>query len=466
MIIHFLGANKQVTGSRYCLESAGGKILIDCGLFQERDYRERNWSPSPVDVTELDAVVLTHVHIDHCGLLPRLVAEGFRGPIYMTRPSQDLLGMMLHDTARIQKEDAAYKIRRHKKASHKPPRPVKPLYTEEDVERTLPLASGVDYGEQVPLSDDLSVTFHDAGHILGSSMLEIKAGSQGDAITIIFSGDIGLENKPIVRDPTFFQQADFVVMESTYGDRNHAPVGNVEDELAAVIQRTVDRGGNVVIPTFAVERAQELMYYLARLCLAGRIPQLPVYLDSPMAINATDVFKRHRDCYDSEAWQLIMQGQEPFDFPGLVMTRSSDESRAINQVKGSAIIMSTSGMCTAGRIKHHLRQNIGRPESTILFVGYQAHGSLGRHIVDGKDEVRIHGRKYVVEAEVVQLSGFSGHADQAGLVRWLSHFAAAPQQVFLTHGDAEAAECLQQKIIQESGWPVKIPEYGEIVDLG
>ena len=296
MIIHFLGANKQVTGSRYCLESAGGKILIDCGLFQERDYRERNWSPSPVDVTELDAVVLTHVHIDHCGLLPRLVAEGFRGPIYMTRPSQDLLGMMLHDTARIQKEDTAYKIRRHKKASHKPPRPVKPLYTEEDVERTLPLASGVDYGEQVSISDDLSVTFHDAGHILGSSMLEIKAGSQGDAITIVFSGDIGLENKPIVRDPTFFRQADFVVMESTYGDRNHAPAGNVEDELAAVIQRTVDRGGNVVIPTFAVERAQELMYYLARLCLAGRIPQLPVYLDSPMAINATDVFKRHRDC--------------------------------------------------------------------------------------------------------------------------------------------------------------------------
>jgi metallo-beta-lactamase family protein len=466
VIIHFLGANKQVTGSRYCLEAGDGKILVDCGLFQERDYRERNWSPSPVDVTELDAVVLTHVHIDHCGLLPRLVAEGFQGPIYMTRPSKDLLGMMLRDTARIQKEDAAYKIRRHKKASHKPPRPVKPLYTEEDVERTLPLASGVDYGEQVSLGDDLSVTFHDAGHILGSSMLEIKAGSQGDAITIVFSGDIGLENKPIVRDPTFFQQADFVVMESTYGDRNHAPAGNVEDELAAIILRTVDRGGNVVIPTFAVERAQELMYYLARLCLAGRIPQLPVYLDSPMAINATDVFKRHRDCYDSEAWQLIMQGQEPFDFPGLVMTRSSDESRAINQVKGPAIIMSTSGMCTAGRIKHHLRQNIGRPESTILFVGYQAQGSLGRHIVDGKEEVRIHGRQYAVEAEIVQLSGFSGHADQAGLVRWLSHLAAAPRQVFLTHGDSEAAECLQQKIIQESGWPVKIPEYGEIVDLG
>jgi metallo-beta-lactamase family protein len=464
--IHFLGANKQVTGSRYCLEWAGGKILVDCGLFQERSFRERNWIPCPLDATELDAVILTHVHIDHCGLLPRLVAEGFRGPIHMTHPSKDLLGMMLHDTARIQQEDAAYKKRRHKKASHKPPRPVKPLYREEDVEKTLPLARGVDYGQAVQIRDDLSVTFHDAGHILGSSMLEIKAGGQDDALTIIFSGDIGLENKPIVRDPTFFSQADYVVMESTYGDRNHAPGGHVEDQLAAVINRTVERQGNVVIPTFAVERAQELMYYLARLCLAGRIPQLPVYLDSPMAINVTEVFKRHPDCFDSEAWQLITEGQDPFGFPGLVMTRSADESRAINKVKGPAIIMSTSGMCTAGRIKHHLRQNIGRPESTILFVGYQAHGSLGRHIVDGKEEVRIHGRQYAVEAEIVQLSGFSGHADQDGLVRWLSHFEAAPQQVFLTHGDAEAAECLQQRIVGESGWPVKIPEYGEIVDLG
>ena len=466
MKIHFLGANRQVTGSRYCLEAGGGKILIDCGLFQERAYRERNWDHFPVAVDQLDAVLLTHVHIDHCGLLPRLSAAGYRGPIYMTEPSKDLLGMMLRDTARIQQEDAAYKKRRHRKESRTPPRPVQPLYTEQDVEATLPLAQGVPYGTVLEVSDRFSVTFHDAGHILGSSMLEIEAQGQEENRTIVFSGDIGLENKPIVRDPTFFSRADYVVMESTYGDRDHAASGDVEDQLTAVINRTVEKGGKLVIPTFAVERAQELMYHLARLLLADRIAQLPVYLDSPMAINATEVFKRHQDCYDSEAWQLIMQGEEPFNFPGLVMARSSDESRAINQVQGPAIIMSTSGMCTAGRIKHHLRQNIERPESTILFVGYQAHGSLGRLIVDGKDEVRIHGRNYDVRAEVVQLSGFSGHADQSGLVRWISHFQDAPRQVFLTHGDAEAAECLRDRIRSESGWPVAIPEYGEIVDLG
>ncbi len=465
MKIHFLGANRQVTGSRYCLEVGDKKLLVDCGMFQERPFQHRNWDKCPIPPDQLDAVVLTHVHVDHCGLLPRLVAEGFRGRIYMTDPSADLLELMLRDVAKIQKEDAGAKRGRHQRANHSPARPVEPLYTERDVEATVPRVESVPYSQPIRIADTFNVTFHDAGHILGSALLEIQLELAGRQRTIVFSGDLGMEDKPIVRDPEFLSSADYVVMESTYGDRLHPPVGDLEAELAAIIHRTVDRGGNLVIPTFAVERAQELLYHLARMAHTGSIPRLPVYLDSPMAIKATEVFARHQHCYDEDAWQLIMEGEHPFSFAGLVMTRSPDESRAINRVNQPSIILATSGMCTAGRIKHHLRHNIERPESTILFVGYQAKGSLGRQIVDGHEQVRIHRRNYTVAAEVVQMSGFSGHADQAGLLKWLSHFQQAPEQIFLTHGDQEAAECLQRKIQQESGWPVTIPQYGESVDL-
>ena len=282
---------------------------------------------------------------------------------------------------------------------------------------------------------------------------------------MLFSGDIGQWGKPLIRDPSLFEQADYVVMESTYGDRTHGEGGDVETQLSQVINETIDRGGNVVIPTFAVERSQELMYYISRLVHDGRIPNVEVFLDSPMAVDVTDIFRQFRDCFDQETWQLITSEEPPLRFPGLHLVRTVQESRAINRMESPCIIMASSGMCTAGRIKHHLRRNIERAESTIVFVGYQSHGTLGRQILDRKEQVRIHGRTYRVRAQVNQIYGFSGHADRSGLIRWLSHLGSPPRQVFLTHGDEEAAQSLAKHIREEMNWNVSVPEYQDAVDL-
>ena len=385
MKLHFLGANRQVTGSRYCLEVAGSKILVDCGMFQERAYQSRNWEPSPIPPNEIGALLLTHVHIDHSGLVPKLVREGFSGPIYATRPSVALAEIMLRDSARIQTEDAQYKKKRHKKEGRKGKHPEVPLYTIADVDETLPLFRPIPYQKKIDIAENISGTFFDAGHILGSAMIEVVAEENGQLHRVLFSGDIGQWDKPLIRDPTLFDEADYVVMESTYGDREHQDGGDVEWQLHDVISRTLDRGGNVVIPTFAVERSQELMYFISRLVHADRIPDVKVFLDSPMAVDVTDIFRQFRDCFDQETWNLIASDEPPLRFPGLHMADSVEESRAINAVKQPCIIMATSGMCTAGRIKHHLRRHIGDARSTILFVGYQAHGTLGRQILDGKN---------------------------------------------------------------------------------
>jgi len=466
MKIHFLGANQQVTGSCYCVEVAGHRLLVDCGLYQERPYVKRNWEDLPVAPKTIDAMVLTHVHIDHIGLLPRRVAEGLNVPIYMTQPSASLAEIMLRDSARIQEEDVAQKRKRHKRNNHKSPHEVKPLYTEEDVERTLPMIRGVNYNKTTSLCDGVfQVTFKEAGHILGSAILEIVVRENNQTQTIVFSGDIGQCDKPIIRDPATLEHADFVIMESTYGDRNHASHGDGEQQLGDIIKQTLLRGGNVVIPTFAVERSQELIYYLSRLVQSGSIPQVPVFLDSPMAVDVTRVFQQHRDCFDQDAWNMIIEGKSILDFPGMHLCRSREESMQINAFKEPCVIMSTSGMCTAGRIKFHLRKNISNEKSTIVFVGYQAHGTLGRHISQGDESVRIHGRHYDVKAEVVRLSGFSGHTDQNGLLDWISHFGDSPQQVFLTHGDLDAAETLSKLITEQCGLSVTIPEFHQTVDL-
>lgn len=465
MKIHFLGANRQVTGSRYCLEAGGKRVMIDCGMFQERQFLSRNWEDSPIPPNQLDALVLTHAHLDHCGLIPRLVAHGFGSMIYSTRPTVDLAELIMRDSAKIQEEDAAYKKKRHDREGRKGKYPEVALYTGTDVDATMPLFQGCQYGEPVQVTEAISVTFHDAGHILGSAMLEFMVRENGREQRLLFSGDVGQWEKPLIRNPSMFDQADFVVMESTYGDRNHADGGDIATQLRDVINRTVSQGGKLIIPTFAVERAQELMYHIGQLVHTNQIPDVPIFLDSPMAVNATTIFRRYRECFDEESWALINSDQNPLQFPGLKLVRSVEESKAINDVRQPYIVMASSGMCTGGRIKHHLRNHIGDRKSTILFVGYQSPGTLGWQILQRPKEVRIHGREHQVRAEVAQIYGFSGHADRGGLIRWLSHLREAPQHVFLTHGDEDSATSLAAHIRDVMKWPVSIPEYQQVVEL-
>ncbi|MEX2173888.1 MAG: MBL fold metallo-hydrolase [Pirellulaceae bacterium] len=465
MKLHFLGANRQVTGSRYCLEVAGRQVMIDCGMFQERQFEYRNWDRSPVAPGELSALLLTHVHIDHCGLLPKLVKEGFAAPIHTTRPSAALLEIMLRDSAKIQIEDAQYKQKRHAKQGRQAKFSYEPLYGEADVDRTLPLVQACGYGEEVAVAPGITARFFDAGHILGSAMIQIDATENGTTRRIVFSGDIGQWDKPIIRDPSLLSQADYVVMESTYGDRNHERAGDIETQLAQVIGETVARGGNVVVPTFAVERAQELVYYIGRLARAGRIPPLPVFLDSPMAVDVTAIYARFHDYVDEAMLNMINSNQPPLRFPSLTMTRTADESKAINRVHQPCIIMASSGMCNAGRIKHHLKANLERPESTILFVGHQAQGTLGRQILDKSRRVRIHGRDFTLRAKIAQIYGFSGHADHGGLLRWIGHFEPRPRQMFLTHGEEDVSLKLADELGAKLGIAVAVPHYQEVVEL-
>ena len=441
----FLGANRNVTGSRYCLEIPGKRVMIDCGLVQERDYLSRNWEICPIPAASIDALVVTHAHIDHIGLIPKFVADGFRGRIYATRPTVALADVMLKDSAKIQAEDAKYKRRRHRKEGRTGPHPVVPLYTDRNVEKAIQLFRGIDYCVPTEIVPGVTVTWHDAGHILGSAALEILAREPGRERTILFSGDLGQHEKPLIHDPTYFRNADYVVMESTYGDRDHEVSGTVEQQLEIIANETIQQGGNLVIPVFAVERAQELMYFLSRLVHNNRIPNVPVFLDSPMAYDVTNIFRRFTSWLDDETIRMIEADQPPLQFPGLSLTRTVDESKSINHCKQPCIIMAPAGMCNAGRIKHHLRSNISRPESTVLFVGFQAEGTLGRRLVSGEKEVRIHGRAYSVEARIEQVFGLSGHADRTGLLQWLNHFEQPPRKVFLTHGEEHAALALKRE---------------------
>jgi len=465
MILKFLGANRQVTGSCYYLETGGVRLLVDCGLFQERAYLERNWKPFPISPAQIDYLLLTHVHLDHSGLIPKLVKEGFSGIILTTSASQELLPIVLLDSARIQEEDAGYKKKRHQREGRRGPFPEIPLYTVQDAEQSLSLLQKVPYQKSFPLNHEISVCFHDAGHILGSSMIEITIGENGNQRKLIFSGDIGQWHQPIIRDPSVFKTADYVITESTYGDRNHEDPKDVEGLLTDIINETAEAGGKLIIPTFAVERAQELLFYLSRLVRTKRIPHLPIFLDSPMATDVTEVFNHHQEYMDKETLNFFRQGQAPFRFPGLKFVRSVEESKAINRIRGSCIILAGSGMCTGGRVKHHLVQHISHPESIILFVGYQAVGTLGRQIIDGQPRVRIHGQFYDVRARVKQIHTLSAHADQRGLQKWLNFYQSPPRQLFITHGEETASRSLASFAEQKKGWSVRIPKYLEEWEL-
>ncbi len=465
MKIKFLGATQQVTGSSYLLEAGGLRIIVDCGLYQERKYLSRNWDPFPVSAEHIDYVILTHVHLDHSGLVPKLVKEGFCGRILTTAASHEMLEIVLMDSAKIQEEDAAYKKKRHKKEKRKGPYPEIPLYTVKDVKKTFPLVKNVPYNGLYPLNDQVMLRLHDAGHILGAAMVELIVEESKNRRRLIFSGDIGQWDKPLVRDPSVFEQADYVVMESTYGDRNHEDYGSASNLLRDAILDTINRGGNILIPTFAIERAQEVMYCLSRLARKDRIPYLMMFLDSPMAVDITHVFERYKKDLDAEARALFDRGESPFSFPGLRLVHSVAQSKAINSIRGSCVIMAGSGMCTGGRIKHHLVQNISRQGSTVLFVGYQANGTLGRLILDGMPEVRIHGNTYPVKAQIRQIQGFSAHADRGGLIKWLGFFKSPPKRLFITHGEKNAAFSIADEVKEKFRWPVSVPEYLQEWDL-
>ena len=463
--LSFLGAARNVTGSRYLVETNNIKILVDCGLYQEREYQHRNWEPFQVPPEELDAVLLTHAHLDHCGLLPKLVKEGFKGKIYCTPATADITQIILLDSAKLQEEDAAYKKKRHSREGRKGPYPEIPLYTIEDAEMTLPLFSTVKYTEPVTIGEGIEATFHDAGHVLGSSMIKLVIKQDQEKRSIVFSGDLGRWDRPMLEDPNVFRKTDYVVVESTYGDRDHAEVKEIDNDLERIINAAYKVGGKIIVPSFALQRAQEILYYLNILQMENRIPDIKVYLDSPMAIRVTEVFKRYSELFDTEMKSLLRQHRSPFDFPGLTMVQTAEESKALNTEKGTSMIIAGSGMCTGGRIKHHLANHISQPENTILFVGYQAVGTLGRYILDGAQAVRIYGQQHAVRAKIEQIQGFSAHADRNEIIKWLSKLTVQPKLVFITHGEKEAAEAFQKFLKEKTGFESTIPSYREKVSL-
>jgi len=461
--LHFLGAAGNVTGSRYLLEANGKRLLIDYGMFQERDYLERNWSPLGIPLETIHALLLTHAHIDHSGLIPRLVKEGFRGLIFATPGTVDLAEILLLDSAHIQEEDVRYKKARHRVEGRSENRS-DVLYTETDVWKCLSRFRSVPYERPIEVADGVRATWFDAGHLLGSAHIRLEVDEKGRSTTVVFSGDIGQTDNPILRNPTRFDEADLVVVESTYGNRRHEVRDRALDRLAETVNEVVARKGNLIVPSFAVGRTQELIFFLKRLLADERIPELPTFVDSPMAIRATEVFHRHPEAWNDEFAKRVYAGEDPLGFPKLHFTREADESRAIALYPPSTIVISASGMCNAGRIKHHLANNIGDAKNSILFIGYQATGTLGRAIVDGENPVRILGSLREVRAKICSISGFSAHADADELDAWMGSFGTTPRHVFLTHGEPDATEAFRSRLREKLTCPIDVPKIGDVYD--
>ena len=463
MKITFLGANHEVTGSCTLIEAAGRRFLIDCGMEQGKDVYENQ--PIPVAPGEIDWVLATHAHIDHTGMLPLLVRNGFRGKIYATNPTVELCGIMLRDSAHIQEFEAEWKNR---KAQRSGAEPVEPMYTVQDAEAAMKLFVGVDYDKRIELAPGIEMRFVDVGHLLGSASIELWI-TEGDTTTkLVFSGDIGNLDQPLIRNPQYLTKADFVVMESTYGDRTHGPKPDYVAELTQILQETFDRGGNVVIPSFAVGRTQEMLYFIRQIKEEHRVhghDNFPVFVDSPLASKSTTIFRENfSECYDAEALALVAKGENPLAFPGLQVSETKEDSVAINLDSTPKVIISASGMCDAGRIRHHLKHNLWRGECTILFVGFQSPGTLGRALIEGADEVRLFGETVQVNAQIRQMSGLSGHADRDGLLTWIRHFDPKPKHVFVNHGEDLVADHFARTLTAE-GIPAEAPYNGAVYEL-
>ena len=471
--IQFLGAAGTVTGSKHLIStnadsSDGFKFLIDCGMFQgPKEWRERNWQDTPVPARQINAVVLTHAHIDHCGWIPRLVKAGFRGPIYATPPTIDLCGILLPDSGHLQEEDAAF-YNKHKKSKHDP---ALPLYTLEEAEESLQYFHPVQYGEAQPLCPEISFRFVRAGHILGSSMVEITLQANGKSRRLLFTGDIGRVRErnatpgEVVRSgPTEGETADVLVMESTYGNRQH-PTADPRPELASLIRATAERGGSVVVPAFAVERTQKFLFMLKELMQAGQLPAIPVFCDSPMAIKAVEIFMKHTEEYSEETRRLVGQHGSPLTWPGFTFASTAEQSKKINAVKTPSIIVSSSGMVTGGRILHHLAQRLPDPKNTVVFIGFQAPGTRGFTIKSGAREVKIFGDVVPIRSQVAALEQFSDHADTPELLRWLRTFPKKPPATYLVHGEPAAASQLRDTMIKELGWNVQMAQWMQKVKI-
>ncbi|MCI8398396.1 MAG: MBL fold metallo-hydrolase [Oscillibacter sp.] len=464
MKLSFYGADQCVTGSCHCLEVNGKRILIDCGLQQGRD--EISNGEFPFAANTIDIVLVTHAHIDHSGRIPMLVKQGFQGRILTTRLTAKLLEIMLLDSAHIQEQDAEW---RNRKGERSGAPKTEPLYTVEDAEQVMQYMTTCEYGQFVELCEGVTVEFVDAGHLLGSACIAMDLVENGVKKSIVFSGDLGNINQPIIRDPVHFRGADYVVMESTYGDRNHMGTWNYSEDLAKIIDETMARGGNVIIPSFAVGRTQELLYFIREIKeqhLVKSVPDFPVYIDSPLARKATTIFDGDlRGYMDLEAVQLVRKGTKMIQFPNLCMTETSEESRELNTDPTPKVIISAAGMCDAGRIRHHLKHNLWRPECTILFVGYQAEGTLGRSLLEGAKTVKLFGEEIAVQAHLENFKGLSSHADRDHLIQWIADFTdPAPQQVFVVHGDREVAPFFAQTL-ENMGIAAHAPQYTEVYDL-
>ncbi len=464
MKLMFLGADHEVTGSCHYIEACGKSILLDCGMEQGRDTYENQ--EIPVAASAIDFVFLSHAHIDHSGLIPLLYKNGFQGQIYATEATCDLCRIMLLDSAHIQEFEAKWRNRKAKRAGTPP---FAPLYTVAEATAVMEHFVPCAYMKKIEVAEGIALRFTDVGHLLGSASMEIWLTEDDVTKKIVFSGDVGNINQPIVHDPSYTTQADYVIMESTYGDRYHQSAPDYVGELAAQIQQTLDRGGNLVIPSFAVGRTQEMLYFIREIKekhLVQGHDHFPVYVDSPLAIEATKVFmENHMNCFDAEAMALIAQGINPLEFPGLKLAVTAEDSTAINFDRTPKVILSASGMCEAGRIRHHLKHNLWRRECTVLFVGYQAIGTLGRNLVEGAQEVRLFGETIEVNAQIRQLAGVSGHADKKGLLEWITHFAQKPKKVFVVHGEDLVCESFAKCLQEEYGYDVAAPYSGACYDL-
>lgn len=468
MKIKFLGAVESVTGSCHLIEFNDKKILLDCGQFQGRkEIEQLNYKDFEFAPGDIDYLLLSHAHIDHSGRIPLLVKRGFKGKIFCSKPTYDLCEIMLRDSGHIHEVEAEWKNRKAERAGREK---VEPLYTESDAGESLKYFEPLLYEQLTEIDENLIVRFNDAGHILGSAIIEIWIKDEEETTKLVFSGDLGMKDKPILRDPTIIEKADYLIIESTYGNRLHEKIGERIDILANIILKTVRRGGTVVIPSFAVGRTQEIIYELNQYYdgnkkIQGELAKIPVYIDSPLATKATEVFKKNAHVFDKEAREYIMIGDNPLEFENLHFTQSAEESKALNTSDEPKIIISASGMCDAGRIKHHLKHNLWKKKSSVIFVGYQAEGTLGRRIRDGEKTVKIFGEEIQINAEIYNIEGFSGHADKKGLLEWLGGFKEGPKKVFIVHGEDDSKKDFAQEINDKLGLDCVIPQPGKEYDL-